>query len=77
MAEGVNRSRNSLCCWMVNIPISDYYIHGGKPSWIKPSYPHNKPYLEYKGIDPNYLQHLLVEYNVDLWSSPSHHSDNF
>ncbi len=51
--------------WLTH-PISDYYIHGGKPSWIKPSYPHNKPYLEYKGIDPNDLpQHLLVEYNVD------------
>ncbi len=50
--------------WLTH-PISDYYIHGGKPLWIEPSYPHNKPYLEYKGIDPNnLLQHLLVEYNI-------------
>lgn len=46
--------------------VSDYYIHGWKPSWVTPAYPYGKPYLKYKGVEPSNLpQHLFVEYNVD------------
>ncbi|MEM4280545.1 MAG: zinc dependent phospholipase C family protein [Archaeoglobaceae archaeon] len=60
-----DQQRAYLAGW-VSHAISDYYIHGGKPSFLNPPYPKGKFYLEYKRIDPyNLNAHITAEYMVD------------